>query len=119
MYVSDHAPAAEGHAAAIGALARLSEVRFVPSLPAQDAPVAITGHGKVMLHVEVDREAERARLSKEIEKLESDLARTRAQLGNDSFVKRAPAAVVEEARRRLADFEARHADLSSQLGKLV
>jgi valyl-tRNA synthetase len=71
-----------------------------------------------MLHVEVDREAECARLSKEIEKLESDLARTRAQLGNASFVERAPPAVVAEAKKRLADFEARHVDLRSQMTKL-
>jgi valyl-tRNA synthetase len=118
LYLADTDPVLRAHVAGIAALARLSEVRFVDALPAEDAPVAITGAAKLMLHVEVDRAAERARLSKEIERLESDLAKTRAQLGNASFVERAPPAVVDEAKRRLADFEARHADLRNQLGKL-
>jgi valyl-tRNA synthetase len=118
MYLAESDPALEGHVAGISALARLSEVRFVEKLPAEDAPVAITPVAKLMLHVEVDRAAERARLAKEIEKLESDLAKTKAQLGNASFVERAPPAVVAEAKKRLADFEARHADLRSQLSKL-
>jgi valyl-tRNA synthetase len=118
MYLAEFDASLRDHVAGISALARLSEVRFVEKLPAEEAPVAITGVAKLMLHVEVDREAECARLSKEIEKLESDLARTRAQLGNASFVERAPPAVVAEAKKRLADFEARHADLRSQMTKL-
>ncbi|HXS51176.1 MAG TPA: valine--tRNA ligase [Usitatibacter sp.] len=118
MYLADFDAALKNHVAGISALARLSEIRFVEKLPPEDAPVAITTVAKLMLHVEVDRDAERARLAKEIEKLESDLARTRAQLGNASFVERAPAAVVDEAKKRLTDFEARHADLRTQLAKL-
>jgi valyl-tRNA synthetase len=118
LYLAEADPALRGHSAGIAALARLSEVRFVEKLPAEDAAVAITGAAKLMLHVEIDRDAERARLSKEIEKTESDLARTQAQLGKPSFVERAPPAVVDEARRRLADLQARQADLRSQLGKL-
>jgi valyl-tRNA synthetase len=118
LYLADADAVLRGHVPGIAALARLSEVRFVDALPAEDAPVAITGAAKLMLHVEIDRDAERARLSKEIERLESDLAKTRAQLGNASFVERAPPAVVDEAKRRLADFEERLADLRSQLGKL-
>jgi valyl-tRNA synthetase len=118
LYLAEADPALREHSAAIAALARLSEVRFVEKLPAEDAPVAITGAAKLMLHVEIDRDAERARLSKEIEKTASDLARTEAQLGKPSFVERAPPAVVDEARRRLADLQARHADLRNQLGKL-
>ena len=71
-----------------------------------------------MLHVEVDRDAERTRLSKEIERLESEVAKARAKLGNASFVERAPPAVVEQEKKRLADFESKHADLRTQLGKL-
>src|SRR6185312_11710668 len=103
MYLAEFDPALENHVAGICALARLSEIRFVEKLPAEDAPVAITSVAKLMLHVEVDRDAERARLAKEIEKLESDLAKTRGQLGNASFVERAPVAVVDEARKRLTD----------------
>jgi valyl-tRNA synthetase len=46
------------------------------------------------------------------------VAHAAAQLGNDSFVQRAPAKVVDEIRKRLADAEAKRADLRSQLGRL-
>jgi valyl-tRNA synthetase len=83
-----------------------------------DAPVAVTGSGKLMLHVEIDRDAERLRLGKEIERLAGEVEKARAKLGNASFVERAPAAVVDQEKKRLADFEAKLADLRSQLGKL-
>jgi valyl-tRNA synthetase len=71
-----------------------------------------------MLHIEVDRDAERSRLGKEIERLEGETTKARAKLANASFVDRAPAAVVEQERKRLADFEAKLNDLRGQLGKL-
>jgi valyl-tRNA synthetase len=115
---TDYPASLPAHKGAITALARLSELSFVPALPKKDAPVAITPAGKLMLEVEIDREAERSRIAKEIERNEKDLATTRAQLSKSSFVERAPATVVAEARKRLADLEARHADLRTQLGKL-
>jgi valyl-tRNA synthetase len=118
MYLADAVPALQHHEAGIAALARLSEVRFVPQLPAEDAPVAILACAKLMLHVEVDKGAERARLSKEMERLTGEMEKAKAKLGNASFVERAPPAVVDQERKRLADFEAKHADLHIQLAKL-
>jgi valyl-tRNA synthetase len=118
LYISDYPPALPAYEAAITAIARLSEVRFVPSLPEEDAPVSITGHGKLMLHVEIDRDAERLRIGKEIERLQSEATKARTKLGNASFVERAPAAVVEQEKKRLADFDSKLNDLRGQLGKL-
>jgi valyl-tRNA synthetase len=118
LYIAGHGPSLQAHSAAICALARLSEARFVERLPEQDAPVSITSAAKLMLHVEVDRDAERGRLAKEIDRLESEVAKARAKLGNASFVERAPAAVVDQEKKRLADFEAKHANLRTQLVKL-
>ena len=118
LYLADPAPCLGGHFASISALARLSELKVVKELPKLDAPVAITPAGKLMLHIEIDRAAERTRLTREIEKVESDLEKQRAKLGNPSFAQKAPPAVVEQARKLLADTEARHADLRGQLGKL-
>ncbi len=118
MYVVDHAAFLPAHKATIAALARLSDLHFVDAFPHHDAPVSVTGCGKLMLHVEIDRDAERKRLTKEIERIEGELAKASAQLGNPSFVERARPDVVDQMRKRLADFEARRADLRGQLGKL-
>ena len=118
LYVADHAASLPSHQATLAALARLSEVHFVKSLPAEDAPVAITGAAKVMLHVEIDRDAERARLAKEIERIGVEMEKARNNLGNEAFAAKAPPAVVDQMKKRLADFEAKHADLRTQLAKL-
>ena len=72
-----------------------------------------------MLDVEVYRDAERRGSREgECERLAGDAAKLTAKLANASFVQRAPAAVVEQDRTRLADSEARLSDLRSQLAKL-
>ncbi|CFW31073.1 valyl-tRNA synthetase [Bordetella pertussis] len=48
--------------------------------------------------------AECARLDKEIARLEGEIAKANGKLGNASFVERAPAAVVEQEKARLAQF---------------
>jgi valyl-tRNA synthetase len=115
---AEYAAFLPAHRDTLTSLARLAELNFVPRLPAQDAPVAITSVGKVMLEVKIDRAAERIRLTKEIERLEGEAAKARAKLGNASFVERAPAAVVEQERKRLADFDSKLNDLRGQFGKL-
>jgi valyl-tRNA synthetase len=118
MFLADAAPALQHHEAGIAALARLSEVRFVAQLPAEDAPVAILACAKLMLHVEMDKGAECARLSKEMQRIAGEMEKAKAKLGNASFVERAPPAVVDQERKRLADFETKHADLKTQHTKL-
>jgi len=90
----------------------------VAAFPHGDAPVSITGSGKLMLHVEIDRDAERKRISKEIERIDGEVAKATAQLGNASFVERAPPAIVDQMRKRLEDFRTKLDDLNEQLGRL-
>ncbi len=116
-YLSDPAPAVAANLASIAAIARV-EFKLVDSLPARDSPAAITDSGKVMLHIEVDRAAERARLTKEKVGVEGEIAKSKTKLSNPSFVERAKPEVVELERKRLADFETKLADLRTQLGKL-
>jgi valyl-tRNA synthetase len=49
----------------------------------------------------IDKEAELVRLTREIDKLEKDLARIKGKLGNASFVDKAPAAVVAKEQEKM------------------
>jgi valyl-tRNA synthetase len=106
-------------AAAVSSLARLSDLRHVNVLPESDSPVAVVGNSRLMLQIEVDPAAERERLKKESARLEGEITKARAKLGNASFVERAPAKVVEQERERLAGFQATLTKLRAQLDKLA
>lgn len=83
-------------------------------------PTALTPLGELFLPLEglVDVEAERTRISKELEKITKEITKSKAKLGNASFVDRAPAAVVDQERARLADWEAKQTQLQNMLTSL-
>ena len=113
----------EAHAGALQALAKLSEVRAFADeaawqAAAQAAPVAVAGDIRLALHVEIDVAAEKARLGKEIQRLEAELAKAQGKLANQAFVAKAPPAVIEQEKARLADFGAKLGALREQLARL-
>jgi valyl-tRNA synthetase len=100
----------------ISTLSRLlnaEEITLDPEYKATaGAPVAVTPLGELFLAIAAaDQARERERLTKEITRLAEEARTVEAKLQNKAFVERAPAAVVEEHRRRLKD-------LTAQLSKL-
>ncbi len=102
----------------ISSLAKLSEVQIVAELPEGDAAIAIVGGYKLMLKVEIDVAVECERLDKEITRLSNEINKAQAKLGNESFVARAPAAVVEQEKKRMEEFGTTLAQLQAQRNKL-
>jgi valyl-tRNA synthetase len=105
------------------ALGKLAEVRAFDDEAAftqasAQAPVAVHGALRLALHVAIDVEAERARLAREITRLQGEIIKAQGKLGNESFVARAPAAVVEQERRRLDDFSQTLRRLQDQAARL-
>ena len=91
LYVLGDAAFITAHAPVLQALAKLSEVKVFDSeadwaAAAQAAPVAVVGDARLALFMEVDKDAERARIGKEIKRLEGELAKASAKLGNQAFV---------------------------------
>ena len=85
--------------------------------PARGEPRVLTPLGELYLPLEglVDGAAELDRIQKEIAKVAAELATVRKKLSNANFVENAPAAVVEEHRRRETDWKEKHLQLQKML----
>jgi valyl-tRNA synthetase len=102
----------------LSALAKLSDVDIVATLPEMGAPVQVVGTTELMLRVEIDVVAERARLGKEIERLTNEISKANAKLSNDNFVQRAPEAVVQQEKDRMVQFTETLEKVKEQFNKL-
>ncbi|MFZ9099163.1 MAG: valine--tRNA ligase, partial [Burkholderiaceae bacterium] len=109
--------------AVLCALARLSDVLLVSSesdwnQATGHSPVAVVGNSRLCLPIRVDPKVERTRLSKEIDRLQSERNKAHGKLNNQAFVAKAPAAVVEQERQRLEAFDSSLEKLQAQLARL-
>jgi valyl-tRNA synthetase len=100
-------------------LARLSEISFAEAAPKSSIQLLIRGEAAALpLEGVIDLDAERARLAKEIQKLDSEVSKIDAKLGNADFIKRAPEEVVEEQRERREEAVTRKTKMEEALGRL-
>ncbi len=110
------------HAGTIASLAGLEGLDLVEALsdePGHSTIVFSGGEAQVALAGLIDVEAERARLAKELDKARGDLQRVQGKLANESFVAKAPEAVVAKERARAEELEATIATLQEQDASLA
>ncbi|PSJ22293.1 valine--tRNA ligase [Halomonas sp. ND22Bw] len=103
-------------------LAKLESVTWLDD--PEQAPLSATqlvGEMEVLVPMAglIDKDAELARLAKEIEKQDKLIGGIEKKLGNDSFVAKAPEAVVQKERDKLADLEAARKVLVEQRDKIA
>ena len=80
--------------------------------------MAVVGEVRLCLFVEIDVAAEKARLSKEVARLQGEIGKANGKLSNEAFVAKAPPAVIEQENKRLADFTATLQKVQDQLARL-
>jgi len=111
----------EANRALLLRLARLESVAVLPAgAKAPPAATVLLGEMKLLVPMAglIDAAAEIARLEKQRDKLQSDLAKTRAKLDKPSFVGNAPAEVVDKERRRAEELGGAIASLEQQLERV-
>ena len=87
---------------------------------APESAVALVGEMKVLIPMAglIDKDAELARLSKEIGKLQGEIKRLSGKLNNAGFVAKAPEEVVANERKKLSDYEIALKNLEAQNEKI-
>jgi valyl-tRNA synthetase len=110
---------AERWAEFIKRLARVSEISSAPAAPQGSVQLVVRGEAAALpLKGVIDIAAERARLTKEMQKADADIARVDAKLGNPNFMSRAPEEVVEEEKEKREEALARKAKIAEALERL-
>jgi valyl-tRNA synthetase len=100
-------------------LARVSEISSAAAAPKGSVQLVVRGEVAALpLKGVIDLAAERARLAKEMQKADADIARVDAKLNNANFVARAPEEVVEEEKEKREEAVARKAKIAEALDRL-
>jgi valyl-tRNA synthetase len=104
------------------AIQRLANVKleFSPAAAPKNAAMRSTTEFDLVLHVpQAQEDAQRKRLAKEREQLEKNIANSRRQLADETFLGKAPARVVETIRAKLAEYEAQVGKVNAALDGLA
>jgi valyl-tRNA synthetase len=110
---------AERWAEFIKRLARVSDISSVAAAPKGSVQLVVRGEVAALpLKGVIDLGAERARLAKDMQKADADIARVDGKLNNANFVARAPEEVVEEEKEKREEALARKTKIAEALDRL-
>jgi valyl-tRNA synthetase len=110
------------HGPLLQSLARLESLTVLADdQPAPEAATSLVGDLRLLIPLAglIDTASELARLDKEIARLEETVGRVRAKLDNAQFVAKAPAAVVDKERAKIADAQSALAQLGEQRARIA
>ena len=102
-------------------LGRLEEITWLEaSESAPESAIALVGELNILIPMAglIDKEAELARLDKEIQKILNDLPRVEGKLSNPTFIDKAPADVIDKEKAKLADLRSTLNNLEQQKTKI-
>ena len=102
-------------------LAKLESVNWLSEgEQAPESATSLVGDMSILIPLAglIDKDAELARLEKNMQKLEQEALRIEAKLGNESFVAKAPEAVVNKEKEKLVDAQSALASLQAQADKI-
>ena len=87
---------------------------------APESAIALVGNLKILIPIAglIDKDAELARLDKEIQRIHNDLPRVEGKLNNPAFVDKAPTDVIEKEKAKLADLRSSLGNLEIQRAKI-
>jgi valyl-tRNA synthetase len=103
----------------IGTLAQIDFAGAAPDIEAPtDAAVVMLGQTKLYLHDLVDPDADRIRLTRQIEELDKSMATLQKRLENKQYVDKAPARLVAQSREQLAEVQRQRDSLDQQLAAI-
>jgi valyl-tRNA synthetase len=102
-------------------LARTESITWLDAgATAPESAMALVGEMKLLVPMAgiIDKEAELTRLTKEIGKLEVEIEKLAGRLGNENFVAKAPAELVEKEKGRLNEMRVSLGQLTEQKAKI-
>jgi valyl-tRNA synthetase len=117
----DNADRIATHETLLTRIARIESIEVLQAdHEAPESATALVGEMKILIPLAglIDKDAERARLQKERDKLNKEKGRLEGKLNNESFTAKAPAAVVEKEKAKLDDVLTALEQLESQLARI-
>ena len=109
------------HESLLASLARLESITTIDGNDAPESAIALVDQMRILIPMAglIDKDAELARLAKEIDRLEKEVTRLEGKLGNKGFTDKAPEAVVAGEQKKLDEAKSSLAQMLEQKAKIA